>query len=109
PDVVALGIHPDLAQKQALFLALWNDAQHVLWNLSKVLLAQEDKVVIGSVYLAFVALLRRGDFLFQNRHYDLFAGRVTLLFSDFECFDVRWSEADLSGGFRGRVWIIAPE
>jgi hypothetical protein len=66
--------------------------QHVLWNRSKVLVAQENEVVIGSADGARVACFGRSYFLLPNGVYDLFASRVTLLLGDFERFDVRGSE-----------------
>ena len=58
-DLVGLGVHPDVAEEQALFLTLWNDVQHVLWNRSQVVLAQEDEVIIRSAHIALMARLGR--------------------------------------------------
>src|ERR1700731_3929532 len=108
-DMEGLGINPDVAKEQALFLTLWNHVQHIFWNRFKVLLAQENEIIIGSTDAALLARLCRSYFLFQNAAYNLFTSRVTLIFDNFECLDVRGSEADLSGYFRRRFWIIAPE
>ena len=50
--------------------------QHVLWNRSKVVLAQEDEVIVGSADGALVSLFGRRYFLFQKGAYDLFTSRV---------------------------------
>ena len=63
PRLVRLGIHPDVAKEQTLFLALGNDVQPVLWNRSKVLIAQKDEVIIGPADGALVACLGRSYFL----------------------------------------------
>ena len=47
PDVVRLGIHPDVAKQQSLFLAFGNDVQHILWHCTKVLLSQESEIIVG--------------------------------------------------------------
>lgn len=108
-DLVCLGIHPDVAEEQTLFLTLWNDVQHVLRDRSRVFLAQEDKVIIGSGHIALAARLGRSYFLFQDVVDNIFTSRITMLFGDVECFDVRGSEIDLSSYFSERLWIVAPE
>jgi len=109
PDVVALGIHPDLTQEQALFLTLWNDVQHVLWNHSKVLLAQEDEFIIGSADVPLVTFLGRSYFVLQDGAYDFYTSRATLRIGDFECFGVGRNKADLGRDVRHGLWIVAPE
>ena len=56
-DAERLGVHPNVAQEQAPFLALGNDVEHVLWNHTKVLLAEEGEVIIGSGDVAAVTVL----------------------------------------------------
>jgi hypothetical protein len=72
PDAVRLGIHPDVAKQQSLFLAFGNDVQHVLWNNAKVLLAQKDEVIVGSADVSLVTFLSINYFLLQNGGYDFF-------------------------------------
>ena len=83
--------------------------QHVFWNHTKVLLAQEDEVIVGSVDVPLVTFFGRNNFLLQNGNYDLFTSRVTLRIGDCECFDVRWSKADLGRYIRDRLRIVGPE
>ena len=108
-DLVGLGVHPDVSQEQARFLALWNDMQNVLWSRSEILLSQKNEVIIGSADVVVVTFLSRNYFLLQDGDYDLFTSRATLGIGDFECLDVRGSEADLSSYFRGRLSVVAPE
>jgi hypothetical protein len=109
PDAVRRGIHPDVAKQQSLFLAFGNNVQHVLRDHTKVLLAQEDEVIIGSADVSLVTFFGRNNFLLQNGAYDLFTSRVTLRIGDCECFDVRWSKADLGRYIRDRLRIVGLE
>src|ERR1700677_609934 len=66
PDVVGLGIHPDVAEEEASLLAFWNDVQNVLGSRSEVLLSYENEVIVGSADVAFKSRLGSSYLLFQN-------------------------------------------
>ncbi len=76
--MVGLGIHPDITDQQALLLSFGYDMQHVLGHRSKVLLTQEDEIIIQTADVAPVALLGRLNFLLQKSAHDLFAARVAV-------------------------------
>jgi hypothetical protein len=105
-DAIRLGTHPDVAKQQSLFLALGNDVQHVLWNNAKVLLAQEDEVIIGSADVSLVTFFGRNNLLLQNGAYDLLTSGATLRIGDCECFCVRRRKTDLGRDSRNRVWVV---
>jgi hypothetical protein len=106
PDAVRLGIHPNVAKEKSLFLAPGNDVQYVLWNHAKILLPQEDEVVIRSADVVLTTFLGRSYFLLQDRDYDLFTSQATLRIGDFESFDVGRRKANLGRYIRNGFRIV---
>jgi hypothetical protein len=106
PDAVRLGIHPEVAKQQSLFLAFGSDVQHVLWNKAEVLLAQKDEFIVGSADVSLVTFLSRDYFLLQNGTYDFFTVPAAQCICDFECFCVRRRKTNLGRDGRNWVWVV---